>query len=241
MRQAGWSIEKSNVIRICDKTFKFSKSREIEGVIKTVTIKRDTLGDLYIFFAVHQSKPESIFKSGKSVGMDFGLKTFLTVNEDWGKKEAYSIESPLFFKQNRKMVVLKNKKVSSKRVMEEVTIKGKKRKRMKNVQSQNYYKALLDLTRTYKFVANKRRDWMFKLAKTLCEQNDYIFIEDLCMKGMQRLWGRKVSDLGFSEFVKILESQGRKYFCVVHKIGRFKPSTKECYDCGFIKIGRAHV
>ena len=32
-----------------------------------------------------------------------------------------------------------------------------------------------------------------------------IFIEDLNLKAMQKLWGRKISDLGFYQFVQILK------------------------------------
>src|SRR5437867_7130573 len=40
-----------NRLRIGSTVYKFAKSREIDGAIKTVTIKRDTLGDLYVFFS----------------------------------------------------------------------------------------------------------------------------------------------------------------------------------------------
>ncbi|GAA8285487.1 hypothetical protein HpNP120_15100 [Helicobacter pylori] len=38
------------------------------------------------------------------------------------------------------------------------------------------------------------------------------------MKSMQKLWGKKVSDIDFSEFVKILENKA-----YVVKIDRFYP------------------
>ncbi|RPF62176.1 transposase [Helicobacter pylori] len=46
------------------------------------------------------------------------------------------------------------------------------------------------------------------------------------MKSMQKLWGRKVSDIAFSEFVKILENKAH-----VVKIDRFYPSSKTCSNC----------
>ncbi|GAA8134485.1 hypothetical protein HpKG115_00350 [Helicobacter pylori] len=49
------------------------------------------------------------------------------------------------------------------------------------------------------------------------------------MKAMQKLWGRKVSDLAFSEFVKILENKAN-----VVKIDRFYPSSKICSNCLFV-------
>ena len=53
-----------------------------------------------------------------------------------------------------------------------------------------------------------------------------IIIEDLNLKPMQKMWGRKVSDLAFSEFVKILKSKAN-----VIKIDPFYPSSKVCSDC----------
>ena len=62
--------------------------------------------------------------------------------------------------------------------------------------------------------------------------HDIIGVEDLNLKGMQTLWGRKESDLAYGEFVQILEyvaaSAGKK----VVKIDRWAPSTKTCSECG---------
>ena len=46
--QAGWKLEADNIVRIDGRTHKFALSRPIEGKIKTVTIKRDKVGDFWI-------------------------------------------------------------------------------------------------------------------------------------------------------------------------------------------------
>ena len=46
---------------------------------------------------------------------------------------------------------------------------------------------------------------------------------------MHKMWGRKVSDLGFSEFVNILS-----YKVKVEKIDKFYPSSKTCSVCGAV-------
>ena len=51
----------------------------------------------------------------------------------------------------------------------------------------------------------------------------------LVKKAMQRVWGRKISDLAFSEFVNILN-----YKTNVVKIDRFYPSSKTCSSCGTV-------
>ena len=51
---------------------------------------------------------------------------------------------------------------------------------------------------------------------------------------MQRLWGRKINDLGHSHFVNILKYQCSKTGSLVAEIPRFYPSSKTCFDCGYV-------
>jgi transposase len=56
-----------------------------------------------------------------------------------------------------------------------------------------------------------------------------------CIRNRPRcIRGRKVSDLGFANFVKILEHQCSKAGTVLIKIDRFYPSSKTCSNCGYI-------
>jgi putative transposase len=85
LKQTGWKLIGSNKIRIRGRVYKFSKSREILGTVKTVTIKRTPLGELFICFAVETGSPlgpEAVNRLGNTiVGADFGLKTFLTLSD----------------------------------------------------------------------------------------------------------------------------------------------------------------
>lgn len=210
LKQAGWALLGGNQIRINNHIYRFSHSRDIEGTIKTVTIKRDALGDFHLYFSVEQEEqPVHRVMSGQSAGTDFGLKTFLTLSD--GEVET----APLFFKEGRKAIQLANKALSSKK-------KG----------SNNRRKARLALARLHKQIANRRRDYHFKLARKLAYRYDHLFLEDLNLKAMQRLWGRKISDLGFAEFVNILHHQASKTGTVVHHIDKWFPSSKQCSACG---------
>ena len=90
------------------------------------------------------------------------------------------------------------------------------------------------VTRIHQRVVNRRRDWFFKLAHELTNQYDQLFFEDLAMKGMQALWGRKVGDLARSEFMGILGYVAATKGKVVHLVNRFYPSSKTCADCGHV-------
>jgi putative transposase len=211
LKQAGYKFDDDSSLIIQKRRYKYHKSREIEGKIKTLTIKRSVLG-IYFFVSVEsQEQPVFRIETGKIAGMDFGLKTFLTLSDTTG------IASPEFFKQDIETTRRLSKQISSK----------KKR-------SNNRRKAVDALARHLETIANKRDDWFFKLAKKLTEEYDYIFIEDLSLDGMKQLWGRKVSDLSFAKFVNILEYQASKNGCVVKKIDRFYPSSKTCNACGHI-------
>jgi len=209
LKQAGYKLLGDNRIKIGKKIYKFFKSQDIEGNIKTLTIKRDILGDIYLFFAceVEDVSPMRVM-TGKKAGFDFGLTTFLTSSA--GSK----YNSPLFFKEGSKKIKLAHRKLSTK----------KKR-------SNNSKKALIHLARVHKKVANQRKDFQFKLARNLAQENDYLFFEDLNIKGMQKIWGRKINDLGFSQFILIAKYQCQKNGSQIHLIDRFYPSSKTCHVC----------
>ena len=100
--------------------------------------------------------------------------------------------------------------------------------------SGGWKKAKMGVTRIYQRVVNKRRDWFFKLAHELTDTFDHLFFEDLSMKGMQALWGRKVGDLARSEFMGILKHVANVKGKVVFLIDRWYPSSKTCSDCGHV-------
>lgn len=212
LKQAGWKLLENNRIRIQGQVYKFSKSREIPADIKTLTMKRDSLGNLFLYFVVEEEiQPTDQTMTGNSAGFDFGLKTFLvnSYNE--------TIESPLFYQQALAELKLAQRELSHK-------VKF----------SNGWKKARATVTRLYQRVVNKRRDWFFKLAHELTDTYDHLFFEDLNMKGMQRLWGRKVSDIARSEFMGILKHVAMVKGKTVGLINRFFPSSKTCFDCGYI-------
>lgn len=61
------------------------------------------------------------------------------------------------------------------------------------------------------------------------DEYDQLYFETLNLNGMQQLWGRKISDLRFAEFLKILEFVAVKKGKTVHYIGA--SSSKTCHQC----------
>ena len=214
MKQAGYSFHNDNTVTIMKKDYKYFSNQEIQGKIKTVTVKRDKLGDFYIFVVTEQKMQETQeinSHMGNAIGIDFGMKHFLHLDN-------YSvIDSPEYFKRNLIKLRKAHKKVS----------------RCQNG-SDNRKRAIKELNRIYRKISNSRRDWFYKLANSLTKEYSIICIEDLNLEGMKRLWGRKISDLSYGEFVQILEWVAFKNGSKVVKIDRFAPSSKMCHCCGFI-------
>ncbi len=211
LKQAGYKFLDGNRLKICKRIYKFCQSREIQGKIKTVTIKRNPLGELFIFVVTDYVDTKITTMSGENAGFDFGLKTFLTCSN------GTEIQSPLFFKQSLKELKLASRQHS------------KKKKR-----SHNREKARKHLVRVHEKVVNRRNDWFWKLAHKLTDRYDYLFFETLNLKGMQRLWGRKINDLAFAEFLKILELVANKKGKIIRYIDQWYPSSKTCSCCGQI-------
>lgn len=211
LSQAGYKYTgEDNSIIIRKQKYRFFKSREIRGKIKQLTVKRDTLGDIYIYFICENEDNEVLARTGKSVGFDFGLKTFLTASD--GK----DIKAPLFFRQNANAIKMANRNLSRK-------AKG----------SNNRKKAKIALARLHKKVANQRNNFHWQTANKLVGEYALICIEDLNLKAMQKRFGRKISDLGFADFVRKLKYKAHRAGASVVEVDRFFPSSQLCSDCGY--------
>ncbi len=211
LKQAGYKFLGGNRIKIGSRVYQYWNSREIDGIIKTVTIKRTPLGELFLVVVVDSSEPVIEVETSRIAGFDFGLKTFLTCSD--GSK----IESPQFLKQSLNEIKKASRQLSSKK-------KG----------SANRERARLNLARRHEDVANRRSDWFWKLAHDLTERFDVLCFETLNLKGMQKLWGRKIGDLAFREFLQILEWVSKKKGKQVICIDRWYPSSKTCNCCGHV-------
>ena len=210
LTQTGWKLLGGNRVRIQDHNYKFAKSRPIKGTIKTITIKRDACGDFWICFSARKEAPTpELPRTGHAVGLDFGFKCFLITSD--GDR----IEAPEPLKESLEEVQALHRELSRKQ-------RG----------SNNRREAKRRLAKKYRRIDNQRTDFHFKLARWLFSRYDTICIEDLHIGAMKELWGRKVSDLGFSGFVSILEHVAQKEDKEVLKTGRYFPSSQTCSGCG---------
>lgn len=210
----GYSLNGNEItINKLKHTYRFKLTRQY-GIVKNVHIKRDNLGYLWLIITT-EVQPKTYKRLGNaSIGMDFGLKSFLTLSD------GRVIDSPETHKKALRELKRLNRNLSKK-------VKG----------SNGRKKAIKRLAKLHERISNQRKEFQWKLAHELCRSCSSISIEDLNLKGMQKRWGRKVSDLGYGEFINKLQHVSIKYGTSVIKIDRFAPSSQICHCCGYKNIG----
>jgi putative transposase len=62
-----------------------------------------------------------------------------------------------------------------------------------------------------------------------------LVFETLNIKAMHQLWGRKVGDLGFADFLLKAQWMATKIGKELLKIDRWEPTTKACHLCGHVQ------
>ena len=204
-----WDADKQKFVFV-RRNILYHHHRDWNGTVRYVQILRDSVGTFWLYVVTDNISKEVLSTTGESVGIDFGMETYLTLNT--GEK----IQHPHPLKQSLNQLRTLNKAVSRK-------VKG----------SNNWWRAIRQLARLYRKIANQRLDWHWKTATDLCRRFDTIATETLNLDAMKRLWGRKVSDLAFYQFVKILKFKCFKHAREFLQIGQWTPTSKPCSDCGY--------
>ena len=147
------------------------------------------------------------------VGIDLGLKTFATIA--WPDGTVEKVNAPEPHKRSLRALRRANRRLSRKQ-------KG----------SQNRRKAVKAVGRQYYRMANIRKDFLHKLSHRVTAGAETVVVESLSVKGWQKLWGRKASDLAPGEFLRQLgykaEWRGGEFI----KADWHFPSSQLCSHCG---------
>jgi len=211
----GVRVEGRRMYLPCIGWVRFFKSREIEGVIKSVAVKRQASG-WYAVLKVEREAPEPALvcpDPRSAVGIDFGLRHFATLSD--GTK----VESPKAYRAAESRLGKARRSLS------------RKRRGSHNWRLQRQRVALLE-----EEVANRRKDFLDKLSTELVERFNLICIEDLnlhALKGSLRL-GKSMSDAGWGTFVHMLEYKAQERGKTIWKANRWWPSSKTCSGCGHV-------
>lgn len=208
----GKRIIKDNTIKIAGNKYKFFKSREIEGKILLLTVKKDLCGDFYVYLVCDTPIAKIKFRLGKSIGFDFGFKGKMLI----APQKADDISAPFFLKKQQNAISRANRHLSS-----------------KHFNSHNRQKAYLKLARLHRKIFNQRRAYHWQLARKLCQEYSVICFESLNMKYLQKRHGKKIADYGFSNFLSIIKYLAPQFGTKIIQVDKFYPSSQLCHNCGY--------
>ena len=180
-----------------------------QKLIKRVRLVRRADG-YYVQFCVSVEVTEIIEPSGKTIGLDVGLKEFYTDSN--GNTEP----NPRFYRQGSQRIKFYQKRVSRKK-------KG----------TANRKKAINKLGRTHLKISRQRNEHAKRLARCVIKSNDLVAYEDLKVKNLVRnhCLAKSINDAGWYQFRKWLEYFGKKFGRVTVAVNPAYTS-QNCSSCG---------
>lgn len=187
--------------------------RNIKGKIGKVTITKTPSGKYFVSVFTEEEYITPLEKTGKSVGVDMGLKDLLVTSE--GET----------FKNNRYT-----------RRYECKLAKAQQHLSRKKKGSRGFENQRLKVAKLHEKIANSRADYLHKCSISLVRRYDIICIEDLNVKGMgknHRL-AKSITDASWGSFVSMLIYKAEWNDKKVVKVDRYFPSSQTCNVCGYV-------
>jgi putative transposase len=158
--------------------------RAVEGEIKQVIIKKHNSGKWFACIYVEKEIKVIRRELKKAIGVDVGIKHFLT------DSEGRQIENPRFYEKTLERIRVAQHWLSRKK-------KG----------SKNYEKQRIKLAKLYEKLTNQRDDVLHKLSRFYINNYDVICVENLSIANMvrNRNLAQKILDASWRKFLQLLE------------------------------------
>ncbi|MFZ0533844.1 MAG: transposase [Anaerolineales bacterium] len=182
--------------------------RPIEGTIKTIRIRKQA-GEWYACFAC-EVEGQPLEPTDREIGIDVGVYHLLATSEN------EIVANPRWYREEQKKLRVIQRRVA----------------RCK-LGGANRCKSVLALQRHHEYIANRRKDYLDKLANYFVSHYDRIALEDLQIHGMVRshLLSKSILDAGWGYLKQRLIDKaaeaGRRVLLVNPSY-----SSKTCYSCG---------
>lgn len=193
---------------------KIRQSREVEGVTKSATFKRDARGRWFVALVAERELPDLALPAPapeRTVGVDLGLHDIAVTSA--GERVA----APRFYRAAQRKLRRAQRTLSRRQ-------KG----------SQGRAQARRQVARLHQRIAAKRLDFCHKLTTSLIAHHDAVCIEDLNVRGLARTkLATSVLDASLGTIRRQLVYKGAWHGVHVVAVDRFFASSKLCYECGY--------
>ncbi len=179
--QSGFSLTGNKLTLSKIGTVKIKLSREIIGKVKQCRIKKE-INNWFVIFTV-ETLPESLEKTGQSVGLDAGISSFLTLSD------GTQIDNFKYYESSQKKLRVAQRRVARRK-------KG----------SNGRKKAVILLRKIHQKIKNQRNDFQHKISTYLVKTYDVICIEKLSIPGLSRgILSKQMNDIAIGAFFQKLE------------------------------------
>ena len=179
--------------------------------IKTVSVTKKADG-YYVTLSLDDKTVPSIkpdFDENNIVGIDVGLIDFFVTSDN------ERISAPKFLRKSERKLKSAQRRVSRRK-------KGFIRRK----------KAIKKLGKQHKKVADTRKDFHFKTAKSLLDKYDVIAVEKLNIKGLAKTrLAKSINDAGWGQFITILSNKAENAGLKVIAVNP-NGTSQECSSCG---------
>ena len=173
-------------------------------------LAQDVLEIVTVFSARLYGSRSCAYRCGDgAAGIDLGLSTFATIACPDGTHR--KVEAPEPIRRSMKALRRTQRKPSRRKPG-----------------SKNRGKVRTAVAKGHRRISNIRKDFLHKVTAEVA----VVQVEGLSIKGWQRRWGRKTSDLAPAEFIRQLEYKLDWRGGELVTLPRHFPSSQVCHDCG---------
>jgi IS605 OrfB family transposase len=230
--QGGYSLTHDSRITLSKiGSIKINLHREIQGTIKTCTIKYET-GQWYVVFSCEVEQPEPLPPVESEVGIDLGVTHFAALSD------GTFIENPRHYRHAHKKLEQLQQALSRKK-------RGSHRRE----------KARKAVAKAHRAIRNQRRDFHHKQAKKIVKEHQIIVFEELEIINISKRakpkqdedgsylpngaaaksgLNKSILDAGWGQFQQIVASKAAYAGRTVMKVNP-KYTSQVCSQCGTVR------
>jgi putative transposase len=206
--QSGFELKDGKLILSKIGTIKIVLHRQIEGIIKTCTIKKD-IDQWYVTFSCEIDDPVPVEVKTRT-GVDVGLIDLITLSN------GEQVKPPKFLRESEDKLTQEQKRLSRKQK------KSGKKNRQKII-----------VAKVHRKIRNQRKDFAHKTSRVLVDTYDLIKFEDLQIRNMvqNHHLAKSISDAGWYQLMQFTKSKAE---CAGKIVEFVNPAgTSQTCICGY--------